>query len=288
MCVDSTSVSYDSNWQAELSAVFRNCVQIRVAAGSPQEGSFVTNSVRDQLDRNLSEISSEIRTACERSGRSPHKVRIVAVTKYAEWSWVQELSQLHTVFGENRPQQLAERQQLLPDIQWHLIGQLQKNKVRIAVRHASCIHSVDSVRLLERIAEVASAEQSPRILLQVNVTGEESKSGFTPAELREQWERICSFNAVVSICGLMTMAAESSNPEDARPAFRQLRLLRDELSEHAASIHSQLNLTELSMGMSGDFVPAVEEGATLVRIGSRIFEGLTADHSPQDSMADNG
>ncbi|MBL8819995.1 MAG: YggS family pyridoxal phosphate-dependent enzyme [Planctomyces sp.] len=288
MCVGSTYASYDSTKPSKLSSVFGICVQTRITARDPQEGSFVTNSVRDQLDRNLSEISSEIRSACERSGRSQHEVRIVAVTKYAEWPWVEELSQLHTVFGENRPQQLAERQLLLPDIQWHLIGQLQKNKVRIAVRHASCIHSVDSVRLLERIAEVASAEQSPRILLQINITGEESKSGFAPEELREQWERICSFNKVISICGLMTMAEESSNPEDARPAFRQLRLLRDELSEHPASTHNQLNLTELSMGMSGDFIPAVEEGATLVRIGSRIFAGLTADHSPQDSMAGNG
>ena len=109
-------------------------------------------SIADTLQANLDAIRSEIAAACLRSSRDPSNVRLVAVTKYAEWPWVQELSRLHTTFGENRPQQLAERQPLLPHVEWHLIGQLQRNKVRPALLHAAMIHSVDSVRLLERIA----------------------------------------------------------------------------------------------------------------------------------------
>lgn len=252
------------------------------------------NSIQEILCQNLSAIRSEIAAACDRSGRTIDDVHLVAVTKYADWRWVQELSQVHQVFGENRPQQLAERQAMLPQVQWHLIGQLQRNKVRQALRHAACIHSVDSIRLLERIAEVASSEfsaerQCPvRLLLQVNVTGEESKSGFTPEELRAHWGDILSFSSTLAISGLMTMAEDSDNPEDARPAFRALRQLREELQADPRTEVRGIRLSELSMGMSGDFVPAVEEGATLVRIGSRVFQGLTADHNHQDSTAGNG
>ncbi len=252
------------------------------------------NSLQQILGQNLAGIRSEIAAACDRAGRQKSDVQLVAVTKYADWNWVQELSRLHTVFGENRPQQLAERQLQLPQIQWHLIGQLQRNKVRQALRHAACIHSVDSLRLLERIADVAKSEfpsEHPcpvRLLLQVNITGEASKSGFTPDELRSQWSEIIAWNATLPICGLMTMAEESDDPEDARPAFRRLRELRDELQADPQTTVHHATLSELSMGMSGDFVPAVEEGATLIRIGSRIFQGFTADHNRQDSTAGNG
>ena len=232
-------------------------------------------SVTEILTRNLQAISAEIRSACVRSGRDPSSVRLVAVTKYAKWPWVLELSRLVHALGENRPQQLAERQPLLPDIEWHLIGQLQRNKVRTAVMHASVIHSADSLRLLERIADVATElKLNPRLLLQVNLSGETSKSGFTAAELTNEWQNIFKFTERVRIDGLMTMAAESENPEDARPVFRSLRELRDRLVAREDSKAAGLILPDLSMGMSGDFVPAIEEGATLIRIGSRIFAGL--------------
>ena len=232
-------------------------------------------TIHDQLSQNLNEIHDQIRTACGRSGRSTNDVRLIAVTKYAEWSWVEALSSLHQTFGENRPQQLAERQILLPGVEWHLIGQLQRNKVKLALQHASLIHSIDSLRLLERVAQVATELQiRPKVLLEVNMSQETAKSGFTPEELHGDWSKLVVFSEAVQIDGFMTMAAESDNPENARPTFRSLCRLRDQLQQTEASQNAGLTLRELSMGMSGDFVPAIEEGATMVRIGSRIFEGL--------------
>jgi len=231
--------------------------------------------IYNQLSQNLNEIHDQMRAACGRSGRSPSDVRLIAVTKYAEWPWVEALSSLHQAFGENRPQQLAERQVLLPQIEWHLIGQLQRNKVKLALQHACVIHSIDSLRLLERVAAVATELQiRPRVLLEANLSQEAAKSGFHAEGLRRDWSQIVSFSKAVQIDGFMTMAAESHDSEEARPVFRSLRVLRDELQQTAASRNAGLDLCELSMGMSGDFIPAIEEGATIVRIGSRIFSGL--------------
>jgi len=198
------------------------------------------------LQSNLSGVLLRIRAACARAGREQSGVRLIAVTKYADWAWVQMLAGLHPVFGENRPQQLAERSQQLPAVEWHLIGHLQRNKVQLALRHAALIHSVDSLRLLQSIAAGAVAGRRPAVLLQVNVSREDSKTG-------------------------------SSDPEDARPVFAELRHLRDLLNELPATRQRGIRLSELSMGMSGDFEQAVEEGATLLRIGSLLFRGLGAD-----------
>ncbi|MEJ7591943.1 MAG: YggS family pyridoxal phosphate-dependent enzyme [Planctomycetaceae bacterium] len=231
--------------------------------------------ILDQLKQNLDAIHDGVRSACDRAGRDSGDVRLIAVTKYAEWPWVEALSSLHQTFGENRPQQLAERQALLPQVEWHLIGQLQRNKVKLALQHASMIHSIDSLRLLERVAQVAAELQvRPRVLLEVNISQETTKSGFTPEELRDDWSKLVVFSEAVQIDGFMTMAPESDDPENARPTFRSLRTLRDELQQTDASRNEGLTLCELSMGMSGDFVTAIEEGATMVRIGSRIFIGL--------------
>lgn len=233
------------------------------------------------LSRNLAEIQENIAGACRRSGRRVDDVQLVAVTKYAPMEWVELLSSLHSVFGENRPQQLAERAALLPEAQWHLIGQLQRNKVRMAVEHAAMIHSVDSLRLLERIRDVgAQMSRRVRVLIEVNVSGEASKSGFSPDEICQAWPDILKVQKSVSIEGLMTMAPEADDPEEARPYFRQLRELTDSLRSRSAEIIAEnpetpaAELPHLSMGMSGDYVVAVEEGATLVRIGSRVFQGL--------------
>ncbi len=232
-------------------------------------------TILDQLSINLQAIHEQMRSACYRAGRDAADVRLVAVTKYAEWPWVEALSQLHQTFGENRPQQLAERQALLPDCKWHLIGQLQRNKVKLALQHASMIHSIDSLKLLERVADMAvDLKLRPEVLIEVNLSHETTKAGFTADELRRDWPQIVSFFSAVQISGFMTMAAESENPDDARPTFKSLCLLRDELQQTDASRAAGLELRELSMGMSGDFVPAIEEGATMVRIGSRIFAGL--------------
>ena len=224
---------------------------------------------------NLQAIQQQVDDACRRAKRDPSQVKLVAVTKYAEWPWVEAISQLVDTFGENRPQQLAERQPLMPHISWHLIGQLQRNKAKLALQHASMIHSVDSLRLLQRLAELA-AEMNlrPSVLLQVNVTGETSKSGFTPEELTASLDSVVNYAQRVQVDGLMTMARDSDDPEDARPAFTTLRDLRDQLAARSDSLAAHMTLPQLSMGMSGDFVQAVEEGATLIRIGSRLFEGL--------------
>jgi pyridoxal phosphate enzyme (YggS family) len=134
---------------------------------------------------------------------------------------------------------------------------------------------VDSLKLLERIEETAaSMNVGAQVLLQVNASSEASKSGFTPEEITQEWPTILAKSSRTRIIGLMTMAAESKNPEDARPTFRKLRQLRDHLAARDDSREAGILLPELSMGMSGDFIPAIEEGATLVRIGSRIFQGL--------------
>lgn len=229
-------------------------------------------SVPDVLEQNLNTIRSRIEAACRRSGRSPSDVQLVAVTKYAEWTWVQALSEIHSVFGESRPQQLAERQPQLPKMQWHLIGQLQRNKARLALQHADVIHSVDSLRLLQRLHQQTSEpERTIDILLQVNVSGETSKSGFEPAQLHDGWQQITELTGnQLRLAGLMTMAPKADSPDTVRPVFAELRELQQQLSR----LPGGEGLTELSMGMSRDFEVAVEEGATLIRVGSSLFDGL--------------
>ena len=226
------------------------------------------------LRRNVESIQIRIQRACSLCGRSPHDVQLVAVTKYAKWPWVQALAEFHSTFGESRPQQLAERQAQLPDIQWHLIGQLQRNKARLAVRHAAVIHSVDSLRLLERLNVVAQeSNRTLQVLLQVNIAGEASKSGFDPNSLPESWESIVeAAGTQLNLTGLMTMAPQSDSPESARPVFAKLATLRQQLNSRSG----QAELTELSMGMSNDFEVAIEEGATLIRVGRSLFDGLPA------------
>lgn len=224
----------------------------------------------DYLATNLNRIHCEIADACRRAGRSPESVKLVAVTKYAQLSEVRRLVELGTIdLGESRPQQLDDRaNQLSGDIRWHFIGHLQRNKVKSVLSRAVLIHSVDSLRLLERISAVAAElALRPRVLLEVNISGETSKDGLSIDDLRSQWDTFQTFPNV-DLVGLMTMAPLADDPENARPVFRKLRLLSDEL---AAQSEHHVKLTELSMGMSGDFSVAIEEGATLIRIGSRLF-----------------
>ena len=239
-----------------------------------QQQVFELNT-KEIIARNLAAVRQDIARACAVAGRPVDAVRLVAVTKYAQWEWVEALNAEHQSFGESRPQQLAERQALLPNAEWHLIGQLQRNKVRSAVQHAAVIHSVDSLKLLQRIALVAGELNiRPKILLQVNVSAEESKSGFSPDDLVKSWSDVTVCHESIEIAGLMTMAPASDDPEDARPSFRALRELRGQLRSQNAAQSAALTLPELSMGMSSDFRVAIEEGSTLVRIGRRLFKGL--------------
>lgn len=234
------------------------------------------SELTSRLAANLAAVQARIGSACALARRDPRDVRLVAVVKYAAWEWIRGLIDLGIRdFAENRPQQLVERAARLAaelpaaEVRWHLIGHLQRNKVRPVLTVANCIHSVDSLRLLQRIDGLA-AESSlrPRVLLEVNVSGESTKDGFDPAVLRAEWPQLADC-AYVELCGLMTMAPHSDDPAAAFPTFDALRQLRDELTARSDG----RPLPELSMGMSGDFEAAIQAGATLLRIGSRLFEG---------------
>ncbi len=257
----------------------------------------MTSRTTLQLTENLRRIRDRIESACARAGRTTCDVTLVAVTKYAELDWVRELVDLGiTDLGESRPQQLVSRAAQLPaHVRWHLIGHLQRNKVESILPVVAQIHSADSVRLIEAISKEAqklglrphvllserggvsppaeSVQRSglyPRVLLEVNVSGEKSKDGFDPVDMLAAWPSILRQESI-AIEGLMTMAPIGDNVESARPVFRTLRVLRDRM---VAASDGQCPLPDLSMGMSGDFEIAIEEGATLIRIGSSLFEGL--------------
>jgi PLP dependent protein len=224
-----------------------------------------------RIAENYHRVMQRIESACRRAGRAAGDVRLVAVTKYARFEWVRSLVNQGAVdLGESRPQQLAERVPLLPEsIRWHMIGHLQRNKARRLLPLATLIHSVDTLRLLQRIDELADElHLQPRVLLEVNISGESTKGGFPPEALTDAWDDVLQ-SRCVRIQGLMTMAPFVEDPESARAVFRRLRELRDVLAAR-----SPFDLPELSMGMSNDFEVAIEEGATLVRIGSSLFEGL--------------
>lgn len=226
------------------------------------------------LGNNLAAVRQRMADACRIADRSVDSVQLIAVTKYAQPEWIEGLIVIGlTQFGENRPQQLVERQSRWPQVQWHLIGHLQRNKVKGVVGQTSLIHSVDSLRLAERLSEAGESTEGrlPRpILCEVNISGEASKDGFATEALRVGWDQLTSLPGL-ELRGLMTMAPLSENPESARPVFASLRQLRDELRQRSPT---SLPLPDLSMGMSGDFEIAIQEGATLIRVGSRLFEGL--------------
>ena len=222
----------------------------------------------DATAANLEEIRRRMAEAARRSGRDPASVRLVAVSKtYPAEAVAAAAATGQRVFGESRVQESRDKIPACPPrLEWHFIGHLQKNKVRQALPLFPFFHSIDSTALAGAIDRIAGETGvKAQGLLEVNVSGEETKHGFTPEELRAQFPTLSKL-LHLRIRGLMTMAPYSDNPEDARPVFRTLRELRDELQ----STYQQ-PLPELSMGMSGDFEPAIEEGATLVRVGSSIF-----------------
>ncbi|MFH1301621.1 MAG: YggS family pyridoxal phosphate-dependent enzyme [Planctomycetota bacterium] len=225
------------------------------------------------IHNHYTEIQRRINAACLRSQRDSESVTFVAVTKYARMEWVTALIELGcTHLGESRTPQLEERAPLLPDdLHWHFIGPLQRNKIRRTILYSSLIHSVDSLKLLTAIDRIAAeAGLRPHVLIEVNLSRETNKKGFAREELLADWNAMCAVSHV-TIDGLMTMATHSEDPELARPVFRELSQLRDQLQ---AVSPERIQLKELSMGMSGDFEVAIEEGATLVRIGSALYEGL--------------
>lgn len=235
-----------------------------VLAGGAPVLQFCMNSIAENLER----VRKQIANAAAKSGRIPDEVELVAISKTHPAEKVREAVEAgQSLFGESRVQEARAKIPELPsNLRWHFVGHLQKNKVRQALPLFEMIQSVDSLALAQDINRIAEEEGShPNVLLEVNVAGEGSKFGFSGEKIREQMEELLALSRL-SILGLMTIPPLAGESEASRKHFVQLRELRDRLKTEF-----RVNLTQLSMGMTQDFPIAVEEGATLVRVGTAIF-----------------
>ena len=219
---------------------------------------------------NLAEVEKHICEACARAGRSRDEVTLIAVSKTKPVSMIEELLPGGTRdVGENKVQELVDKYEVLPkDIHWHLIGHLQRNKVKYVVDKACLIHSVDSMRLAETISEegVKKGVTVP-VLIEVNVAGEESKFGVTLEETEGLVREIAKLPSI-QIKGLMTIAPYVEDPEENRVHFSRLKQLSVDIKNKNID---NVSMDVLSMGMTGDYQVAIEEGATMVRVGTGIF-----------------
>jgi hypothetical protein len=232
-----------------------------------------------ELQENLTRIRSRIDQACERSGRQPDSVRLMAVSKNQPPERVAEAASAGlTLFGENRIQEAKVKIPLCPgQLEWHFIGHLQSNKSRDAVSLFQVAQGMDSLALAEELQKQALKQaRSLPILLEVNVAGESSKFGWNPDRLLAELLQLNALNRL-EVHGLMTIAPYAVDPEQVRPIFRRLRELRDRCTDLLGA-----PLPVLSMGMSGDLEVAIEEGATLVRVGTALF-----GERPRRTEADN-
>ena len=232
------------------------------------------NEATQRIAQNLASVRERMALAAQRSGRSNDDIRLVAVTKYVSVPLARCVAEAGCLdLGESRPQQLWEKAEQLVDlpVRWHLIGHLQRNKVNRTLPHVALLHSLDSPRLWQAVEHWA-ATQTRRLpaLVEVNISGDPTKHGFAPEDVSAVIERAgeCPH---VEIRGLMGMASRTGGLDAARRNFAALRQLRDQLAQRFGQ---EMQLAELSMGMSGDFEVAIEEGATCVRVGSALFEGL--------------
>ncbi len=225
---------------------------------------------RTILLERLAAVRDRMERACLRAGREPADVTLIAVTKSVTPDVAAIVAELGiAAMGESRPQELWKKAAALPSVNWHLIGHLQRNKIERTMPLVTLMHSVDSERVLDALSEFGQKQRKPvPVLLEVNCSREAAKGGFAPEALPALGDKLLSLPGI-SLCGLMTMAAYSNDPEDARPTFTELRQLRDDLRRRTG-----LELPHLSMGMSGDYEVGIEEGATFVRVGSTLFENL--------------
>lgn len=226
----------------------------------------------DRLNENWNTVTSEVSQAAVAAGREPDSITVIGVTKYVDADVTAMLVDAGCKnLGENRPQvlwQKAETLSLDDSVQWHVIGHLQRNKARRTLKHRPIVHSVDSARLLQTIAEESAAEGfTTDVLLEVNASGEEAKTGMSPDQIRAILDSIPGSG--IRVIGIMAMAGWDTDSSLCKTQFSQTRELRDSLVNEFG-----LSLPHLSMGMSGDFVEAIAEGATMVRIGSRLFDGV--------------
>ena len=232
------------------------------------------SQIRTLLSERIEAVEQRIQAACRRAGRARTEVTLVAVTKTVGPEIASLLPPLGIAnLGESRPQELWRKAAALPaTLRWHLVGHLQRNKIERTLPLVHCIHSVDSRKLLDTLEqETAKRQRMLPIFLEVNASGEASKHGFTPAEVIALGSKIAA-SPHLQVLGLMTMAAFAENPENTRPTFVALRELRDTLRQ---SLQAPESLPHLSMGTTNDFEVALEEGATFLRVGTALFEGLT-------------
>jgi len=228
--------------------------------------------VSNSITHTIQTIQEKIRQAAIRVGRDPASIRLVAATKTVPVAYLEEAYRAGVrIFGENRLQEAQEKRQILgprEGLVWHFIGRMQRRKLKDLVGNFSLLHSVESLeqaRSINAMAEKLGIQQA--VLLEVNVGGEASKGGFTSQEVEAGMEELDQFPHVL-IQGLMTLPPWRENPEEVRPYFTQVSQLRDRLARQG---WARIRMNELSMGMSHDYEVAIEEGATMVRIGTAIF-----------------
>lgn len=219
---------------------------------------------------NYRAVEEKVRNACKKAGRSREEVTLIAVSKTKPVSMIEELLPLGVRdFGENKVQELTAKEEVLPkDIRWHMIGHLQRNKVKYVIDKACMIHSVDSLRLAQEISkEAVKHDLVMSVLIEVNVAGEESKFGVSVEEAPSLVEEAAKLPGI-QVKGLMTIAPNVDDPEENRNVFRNLRKLSVDIREKN---FDNVTMNVLSMGMTGDYEVAIEEGATHVRVGTGIF-----------------
>lgn len=249
--------------------------------------------MRRKLAENIKRVRERIAEACDRGGRRPEDIRLIAVTKTVEVDVIRATLEAGLLeLAENRVQELVKRAGMIREHLsrrrsmasedatsqpvWHMVGHLQRNKVRHVLPWVSMIHSVDSLRLAEEISkEAVRIGQTMPVLLEVNVSGEKSKMGMAVGAVSYLAEHVVNLPGI-EVAGLMTMAPLAEDPEAARPHFRRLHEIVDDIRREGRMGRA---FRELSMGMSDDFEVAIEEGATMIRLGRAIFEGVRTEAS---------
>ena len=222
------------------------------------------------VTENLEIVNQKIAQACKRAGRRRDEVTLIAVSKTKPVSLLEEAYQAGARdFGENKVQEMMDKIPVLPeDIKWHMIGHLQRNKVKYLIGKTTLIHSVDSMRLAEEISRLSTKNNvTTDILIEVNIAEEESKFGTSRDEAISLVEEVSGLSGI-RICGLMTIAPYVDDPEDNRKYFREIKKLSVDIANRNID---NVSMSILSMGMTGDYEVAIEEGATMVRVGTGIF-----------------
>jgi pyridoxal phosphate enzyme (YggS family) len=231
---------------------------------------YIKKETGQMIKENLASVEKNIEQACSRSGRARSEVTLIAVSKTKPAEMVSEAYEAGArSFGENKPQEIRDKYPVLPqDIAWHMIGHLQRNKIKYIIDKVAMIHSVDSLRLAEAISrEAVQHSLVMPVLIEVNVAGEESKDGIRPDETEDLIRQISTLPGI-EVHGLMTIAPFTEDAEQNRIYFRQLKKLSVDIAEKNID---NVYMRHLSMGMTGDYEVAIEEGATMVRVGTGIF-----------------